>query len=266
MDINKNKLEVSGLSSDSEDDVYDLFSRYGKITDMTFITDNIAIIKFEDYRDAEDAFRELDGRTLDRNTIIIKYYEEQDQNPKNNKLVKLGIETWKKIFQQFIPNTNTPNVIHFLNPPERVIENGERIGFDVIFTYKKLSVVNVMKLLDDKTIYEMKMMLNKSNYFGYYNLNVLSINLTTVNMDFINETTKVYLKIVCEFIQPDDYYGTIGAYRITWENICVKKQFDKKGLMELAKDLNLEYNSNDDLCKIIGETVNNLSFHDFSEY
>ena len=110
---------------------------------------------------------------------------------------------------------------------------------------------------------EMKNLLNQHNDFGYYNINVISVIVNQVSTDFY--CTKITIIIGCELIKPENYYATIGAYRIIWENVCVKKQFSNKGLDKIAQELGVEYGQDDDLCQILGPVINNLTWADFSK-
>jgi hypothetical protein len=137
---------------------------------------------------------------------------------------------------------------------------------EVSLRYENLPIKNNLKLIEDRTYYEkeIKLILNRYNNFGYYVANVLSVFLDRVDINFAKET-RVYIHIVGELIHLDDYYNTIGLYRLAWDNICVKQIYSKQELIELADNLQLEYEQGDDLCEIIGEKVNNLSWNDFNE-
>lgn len=187
---------------------------------------------------------------------------------RTNKTVKLNLNKWNDILKTFLPNFNSPDVRLYLYQEKLStlkVNNGHPIDIKVDIEYKNLSIENCIKLLTQSTDYvnNTKIKLNEENYFGYYNINVLSIILDNININPQNGDTYLKLILVSELINPDDYYGTIGAYRLVWENICVKNYKNKEGLIKLAEDLQIDHYDEDDLCEIIGEKVNNLSWEDF---
>ena len=47
-----------------ERDLYDVFDRYGRVARVD-LKNRFAFVDYDDERDAEDAIRDMDGRTLD---------------------------------------------------------------------------------------------------------------------------------------------------------------------------------------------------------
>jgi RNA recognition motif-containing protein len=182
-----------------------------------------------------------------------------------NYIYELNLPKWQNILKQFFPDI-LPSKISFskLYFPQKTPDNGTTINVNVQLDYKNLSTNNRMKLVDDPNYYEkeLKIILNRENNFGYYNLNVLRVTLNDITVQFKTNIVHANLTILGETIKPDDYYITIGAYRLAWENICVKRIYSKEGLKELANNLNLDYNENN-LCEFIGDSVNNLSWDNF---
>jgi len=67
------RIYIGRLSNHTrERDLEDSFSKYGRIvrTDLKY---GYAFIEFEDSRDADDAVREMDNRTLDGERIIVEH-------------------------------------------------------------------------------------------------------------------------------------------------------------------------------------------------
>jgi len=66
------QIYVAGFSRrTNEDDLEDSFRKYGKIRDVV-IKKGYAFIEFDDYRDAEDAVDDMDGRYLDDHKLTVQ--------------------------------------------------------------------------------------------------------------------------------------------------------------------------------------------------
>jgi hypothetical protein len=203
---------------------------------------------------------------------------------KERKIFNSVTQILEKIFKQFLPNVDsldmkfnndTKNVSYsrayiseYLNEilPRTVEKNGTNFDIEISLYFENLLPENYIMLIYSTDLEEdVKIKLNRENYFGYYNLNILSLFVKDVNINRESKMTKATIILLTELVKTEDYYNTIGEYRLIWENICFKNWYSKEGLTDLAKDLHLTYNKTDDLCKIIGDKVNNLSWNDFDD-
>jgi len=67
------RLFVGGLSSRvREEDLEDFFDGFGRIRDIV-IKDRFGFVEFEDYRDAEDAVKELDGKSFHGERVGVEF-------------------------------------------------------------------------------------------------------------------------------------------------------------------------------------------------
>jgi hypothetical protein len=267
MDSINTKLQVNNLPPQlSVQDLKDYFAQYGPVVEVIMINDNTAVVEYEDLSDTKYALQIGEGIIRGKRVFFEKYYETTEELNIRD-MFRGNLQKWENMLKQFFPRVKASVVILSNVFPEEFMKNGTGIHIHVTLVYENLSADNLIKLVYDPTDYgkKMKIMLNQQNDFGYYNVNILYIAKESINIDPHNKNTKVGIIIRGELIQSDDYYGTIGAYRITWQNICEKEKFSKKELIKLAEDLNLNYNQADDLCHIIGERVNNLLWDDFED-
>jgi hypothetical protein len=107
--------------------------------------------------------------------------------------------------------------------------------------------------------------IEKYTDLGLYVLNIININIRDLFFDFKYNRCQMMIDFEMELINPEDYYATIGAYKLVWENICKKELYSKTGLRELAKDLKLNYENYDDnqLCFEVGQVIEKLTWADF---
>jgi len=66
----------------TETELNDLFSRYGKINHVDIKTGGYAFVEMDDYRDAEDCVRKLDGYNLNGNRIIVEFSRGPKRGPR----------------------------------------------------------------------------------------------------------------------------------------------------------------------------------------
>ena len=101
-----------------------------------------------------------------------------------------------------------------------------------------------------------------------YVINIIKVKIMNMKFDFNTHSLKMEILLDMELITTEDYYDTIGAYKLTWENLCVKKTFNKSGLEELAKSLYIDYNKDDDdddVCERIANKIKQLTWEDFAQ-
>jgi len=67
------QIFIAKLSSDvRERDLEDEFKRYGRIRNIE-LKRGYAFIEYEDYRDADEAIRDMDGRKFEGNRIVVQH-------------------------------------------------------------------------------------------------------------------------------------------------------------------------------------------------
>jgi len=67
------QIFIAKLSSDvRERDLEDEFKRYGHIRNIE-LKRGYAFIEYEDYRDADEAIRDMDGRKFEGNRIVVQH-------------------------------------------------------------------------------------------------------------------------------------------------------------------------------------------------
>jgi RNA recognition motif-containing protein len=146
--MNNNILEISGLSRrTSEKDIKDIFEIYGQIEQIIRIDDNTIDVKFEDYRDAQDAL-ELDKRQLDNETINVKISSVEHKSENNTKLIvsnipkSVTISHIRNLFEEYGSteevkmidvNTAIVKFYNYLNAQDALDLNSTRFHGNIIF-------------------------------------------------------------------------------------------------------------------------------------
>lgn len=253
-------VEVTNLSSrTTKEDLAILFKRYGSIDKIKF-TKNRALIYFGGRHDARKSLV-MNKRELDCKPLNVHIYTHVDEY---HKIFKENITRWNESIKSSLPIRSPDKITHDNIFPNNINYSGERLVQTFSLVYNNLSSEERQILVSDELIskFSLKNILNTLNNFGYYNVNVLRTGINEVSTNFKSTTVKI--KITAELIKTKDYYGTIGEYRLIWENICIKKIYSAEGLETLAKELHVKYTDDDDLCLLIGERVNNLRWSDFS--
>jgi hypothetical protein len=262
------KMRVTNLPPEvSAQDLEDYLAQYGDVVKVTMSNNNTAVVEYEDPDDIKYAISIGEIIIRGRKVYLEKYYGTIAEI-KIRDALNANIEKWNTLLKKFLNNVTASKVV-FCNTffPDEFMPNGSKFDIYLTMEYENLLSDNLVKLLYNPDDYEkeMKILLNQYNDFGYYNINVLRMKMESVCMYPHSKNTKFRIKIAGELIHPNDYYSTIGAYRIAWKNICEEENFSKKELVKIANDLNLNYNSTDNLCHIIGEKVNDLKWDDFNE-
>lgn len=242
-------------SSESDDDTIDNFKRV--FVEYFDEGDSLNIeIKLKNTYGLKRKFQLNDELKSYFDHKLGEKYTRVEQRTK--KIFKKAINDWDNVLKGYFKfNAKISLVESKRDFPEKITENGELNCRTIKIKYKKLPSTDIMEIIINKDLHEanLKNLLIKINNFGYYSVNTLSVILEEVNTTF--KTTTVRIRMFYETINNDDYYRTIGYYRTTYEAICIKKQFNDKGLVELAKDLGIES------CEQLGERVNNLKWSDF---
>lgn len=147
-------------------------------------------------------------------------------------------------------------------------KSGGRFHTKLILNYGILSHEDQIKLIINKNniLNEIKKILTNNSDFGYYIINILSVQIRDIAIRY--DDTRVKIFIITEVITAEDYYKTIGYYKTLQENICVKGDYTRQGLQEIARELLInkinKYND-DELCEVISQKIDNLRWDDFKE-
>lgn len=144
-------------------------------------------------------------------------------------------------------------------------KSGEKFNITIYLSYLDPSDEDIIKITTKRKLNEklIKNGLNDIGDFGYYLINVLSIEIEKVTLE---RNAYIQIKMASELITPDDYFATIGHYKASWQKICVEKKFSAKGLRKIGTELQIKRinkYTDDELCEVIGERVLTLQWSDF---
>lgn len=251
--VEEGGIRYKGL--DLVDTIFDIDTKFSKFGSVIIPT--LGRHGKEGYKSLIQVISEYcDERLRPKYTRLGKRDEENFRRTKN-----LWMDTFK---DYFLTKVSAINLDFSSQIPEKAEFSGQKFETIIELSYTNLSFNDRKKLIVDKEFKEneVKNLLNLHNDFGSYFMNVFSVVLASVHLDFPN--TKAVIKVNAEMITSDDYYETIGSYRKIFENICVNKLYNPQGISKLLNDLGVEYQEDEDLCDIAKEVVSNLRWSDFS--
>lgn len=151
--------------------------------------------------------------------------------------------------------------------PKTIINSGDNYSTTISLTYENLQEEDYTKLLFNRQLKEREIKSFLSSYLdlGIYVINILKVKIKGVTFNFDKRRATMMILFNMELIHHSDYYDTIGAYKISWENICLKGRFSKSGLQKLANSLNIDEYNDENLCEQIGDRIQQLQFSDFTK-
>lgn len=189
------------------------------------------------------------------------------------------IKAFQNIHKAFPSNLPNPQITKgYMKVPSKIENSGQNYTINLNVMFTSYEDTNYSKLLSNKRNIEEKIrkILEPHTDLALYVLNIIDIKMTTFNIEFYEEMEKdepvssavINLNINMEMIHLENYYKTIGEYKLIWENVCVKNKFSNKGIKQLAKELNIDVNGdvdNSTICKRIGDKIKNLRWRDFED-
>lgn len=115
--------------------------------------------------------------------------------------------------------------------------------------------------IDDKKL-RIKMFLNEYLDLSLFVMNIKNINLIYTLGDTPN---KLNIHMEYEVLYLEDYYDTIGRYKLLLKNVCGGGQFKFDEVIKIAKDLSIDVSilSSNEICDVLTRDVYNLKAEDF---
>lgn len=155
--------------------------------------------------------------------------------------------------------------------PGNIKKSGENVKFWLHIKYNSLTNKDKTSILLKEDQVEDNLRQELENYldFVYYVINIKDFkfhyDIYTNHKKITNCNIRIILST--ELILSNEYYETIGYYKLFLKNICVDRNFQSKDFVNVAEELSIDIADldEDSICDILKNRINKLQWSDFEK-